>query len=66
METMALLFDVHKYNRFELAKMSDNQLYALAMRADAFQTQVMTLGEFQEALNDEMVDVDNNWVFFIN
>ena len=63
----ALLFDIYKYNRFELAKMSDSQLYELAYNGSFIeQAQMMSLDEFQEALNDEEVDVVNNWVFFIS
>lgn len=64
--TKALLFDIDKYNRSDLNKMNENELYGLAMNGEVGETMVYYLDEFQEALNDDAVDVQNNWVYFIH
>lgn len=62
----ALLFDIHKYNRFELAKMNENELYGLAMNGEPYQTQVLYLDELQERINDDAIDFQDYWLFFIS
>lgn len=62
----ALLFDIDRYDRGDLDWKNENELYELAMKGEGYATQVMSLDEFQEALNDEAVDVDGNWVYFIH
>lgn len=62
----ALLFDIDRYDRGDLDWKNENELYGLAMKGEGYATQVMPLDEFQEALNDEAVDVQNNWVYFIH
>lgn len=64
--TLALLFDIDKYGRYELDKMNENELYGLAMNGEQDQTMVMTLDEFSEAFNDEQISDINWWLYFIN
>lgn len=64
--TKALLFDIDKYDRSELGKLNENELYGLAMSGDLYTTQVYDIDDFAEALNDDAVDVQNNWVYFIH
>ena len=62
----ALLFDIDRYERSDLDWMNENELYGLAMNGEVDETRVYSLAEFQEALNDQDVDIDGYWVYFIN
>ena len=64
--TKALLFDIDRYDRGDLNKMNENELYGLAMSGDLYATQVLSLDELQERINDDAIDFQNHWVYFIH
>lgn len=58
-----LWFSASCYDRRELDKMSDNDLYMSTLKGNARIWD--TLFEFQEDLNDDEVDVANGFVYFV-
>lgn len=69
METKALLFSIDCYERDELAKMSDNELYELASVASTVgydEASVLSLDELSCRVNDDEISVDNSWLYFVN
>ena len=62
-----LWFSASCYERRELDKMSDNDLYTMALRSTLKGNARIwdTLFEFQEDLNDDEVDVANGFVYFV-
>ena len=62
----ALLFDIDRYDRSDLNKMNENELYGLAMSGDLYTTQVLSLDELQERINDDAIEFQNHWVYFIH
>lgn len=69
METKALLFNIDSYEREELAKMSSEELYELAMAASTFgydEASVLSLDELSYKINEDMISLDNVWLYFVN
>lgn len=62
----ALLFDIDKYDRYNLDRMNEYELYGLAMRGEEHETQVLTLEELSDALNDQTINIDGYWLYFIH
>ena len=68
METKALLFSIDSYEREELAKMSDRELYELASVASTVgydEASVLSLDELSWKINDDMISLDNVWLYFV-
>lgn len=69
METKALLFNIDSYEREELAKMSNDELYELAWVASSFgydEASVLSLSELSYKINEDMISLDNCWLYFVN
>lgn len=62
--TRALLFDIEVYDRAPLYAMEKNELLDLAMEGGD-NTMVLYLEELQELINDDTINVNAWWVFFI-
>lgn len=63
----AAIFSVDHYDRFELEKMSDKELINLAMKNyDETEADILELQDFQDFLNDEELDLNGWWVFFVD
>lgn len=56
-------FPIDQYDREYLEKLSDEELSSHAC-ADG-ECIIWRLEEFQEDLNNDNVDCDNNWIFFL-
>ena len=68
METKALLFSIDSYEREELAKMSDRELYELASVASTVgydEASVLSLDELSWKINDDMISLDSVWLYFV-
>ena len=57
-------FTATEYDRDYLDKVNDRELSECAL-ADGDSNIYETLLEFQNALNDGEVDVENNWIYFL-
>lgn len=61
------IFRVDYYDRWELEKMTDDELIALvtedAIRED--KADLLSLQSFQELLNSEELDMNGWWVYFV-
>jgi len=69
METRALLFSTGSYQRDELARMSDGELYELASAASTVgydEASILTLDELSCKVNDDAISLDAVWIFFVN
>ena len=69
MKTFALLFSIDAYEREELAKMSAQELYDLASVASNVgydEARVMTLDELSYYINEDMISLDNVWLYFVS
>lgn len=69
MTTYALTFRIDAYEREELAKMSQQELYDLANVASNFgydEADVMTLDELSYKVNEDKISLDNVWLYFVN
>lgn len=62
--TKALLFDIEVYERATLYAMDKNELLELAMQG-GHDTMVLYLEELQELINDDTINVNAWWTFFI-
>lgn len=60
----ALLFDI-AYVRTNLDSMNDTELYELALKGKNDQTRVYSLADFSQACNDEYIDLNNWWLYFV-
>lgn len=68
MEIRVLVFNSGTYERADLAKKTEQELYELWQQDDKSgmaQVQCYTLDEFSEAFNDEEVS-DQDWLYFID
>lgn len=68
MTTYALTFRIDAYEREELAKMSQQELYDLASVASTVgydEADVMTLDEFSYKVNEDKISLDNCWLYFV-
>ena len=69
MKTFALLFSIDAYEREELAKMNDKELYELASVASTVgydEADVLTLDELSFKINEDQISLDNSWLYFVN
>lgn len=69
METKAVIFSIYAYEREELAKMSQQELYDLASVASTVgydEADVMTLDELSYKVNEDKISLDNVWLYFVN
>ena len=69
METKALLFSIDCYERDELAKMSDKELYELASVASTVgydEASVLSLDELSWKINEDIISLDSSWLYFVN
>ena len=67
-KTYALLFSVDVYERQELEKLNEQELYDLATTAqnDGYgKADIMTLDVFSWKANEEMVFLENSWLYFV-
>lgn len=67
--TKALLFSIDCYERDELAKMNDKELYELASAASTVgydEADVLSLDELSFKINEDMISLDNVWLYFVN
>ena len=62
---MVLVFDVEHYERRELDGMTGKELYERALSDDEHVSIYDDLDTFQEDLNDECVNVDGSWIYFV-
>lgn len=62
--TKALLFDIEVYDRATLYAMNKNELLGLAMQGE-LDTMVLDLEELQELINNDAINVNAWWTFFI-
>jgi hypothetical protein len=58
-------FPVDNFDRKDLDKMTDGQLYALAQENKSV-LRWRGLELFQEALNNDSVDTENRWLYFVD
>lgn len=68
-KTYALTFSIDCYEREELAKMSHKELYELASAASSVgynEASVMTLDELSYKINEDIISLDNCWLYFVN
>lgn len=56
-------FPISQYDRGYLEKLSDEELSSHACAEG--ESNIWTLEEFQDDLNNDNVDSDNNWIFFL-
>ena len=61
---MVLAFPVDDFDRKELDNMTDAELLALA-EEDKSVLRWKGLSIFQDALNNDSVDTDNRWIYFV-
>ena len=64
-----LLFSAYDYSRDALEKMTPQELYKLASVASTLgydETDVLTLEKFQEMANNDILTLENVWIYFVN
>lgn len=69
MKTFALLFQIDCYEREELAKMTEQELYDLASVASNVgydEADVLTLDELSYKVNEDKISLDNVWLYFVS
>jgi len=69
MKTLVLMFSVYAYQRDELEKMSNEELFNLAFVASTLgydEASVLTLEEFSTMANNDEIQLDNVWLYFIS
>lgn len=67
-KTYALLFSIDCYEREELAKMSQKELFDLAHVASNFgydEADVLTLDDLSYKVNEDKISLDNSWLYFV-
>lgn len=68
METKAVIFRIDAYEREELAKMSQQELYDLASVASTVgydEADVLSLDELSYKINEDMISLDSCWLYFV-
>ena len=58
-----IFFDIDKFERTKLSKMSEQELYDTAIKNDCI---IMTLDGISEAVNDDALPDFDNWLFFVD
>jgi len=69
MKIFALLFSIDAYEREELARMTDQELYDLASVASSVgydEASVMTLEELSYKVNEDIISLDSVWLYFVS
>lgn len=69
MKTLALLFSIYAYEREELAKMTEQELYDLASVASNVgydEASVLTLDELSCKVNEDNISLENVWLYFVS
>ena len=69
MKTLALLFSIYAYEREELAKMTEQELYELASVASNVgydEASVLTLDELSCKVNEDNISLENVWLYFVS
>ncbi len=61
---MVFAFPVDDFDRDELDNMTDAELYALTQEHKSV-LRWKGLSIFQDALNNDSVDTDNRWIYFV-
>lgn len=56
-------FPIDQYDRSYLDTLTDQELSEAACAEG--DSNIWTLGEFQEALNEDLADTENNWIYFL-
>lgn len=64
MDILAISFPIDNYDRSKLDELTGNELLQLAEK-DQHCT-IETLSQFQQDLNDDWIDTENNWWYFVN
>lgn len=59
-------FSIEKYDRDYLDKLTDVQLNEIALSDDEYAFIYDDVRSFTDCLNDELVDIDNNWIYPVN
>ena len=59
-----IFFDIDKYDRSQLSKKSEQELYDIAK--NDMDCAIYTLDEISEMTNDDMLPDYGNWLFFID
>lgn len=68
MKTYALLFSIDAYEREDLARMSQKELYDLASAASTVgydEASVLTLDELSFKVNEDKINLDSSWLYFV-
>ena len=68
MTTYALVFSTDFYERKELEKMSEKDLYELASQSATLtpeEADMLTLDELSRKVNDEELSLDFSWLYFV-
>ena len=69
MKTFALMFSVYAYQRDELEKMTEQELYHLASVASNVgydEASILTLDELSYKVNEDKISLDNVWLYFVS
>ena len=65
MNILAISFPIEYYSdRSKLDALTGNELLQLAKKHRC--CTIETLGQFQQDLNNDLIDTDNNWWYFVN
>ena len=68
MNTKVLLFSVDHFDRSELEQLNDKEKYELACAAEMFDCSASVLSPslFSSWFNNELISVDNSWLYFVD
>ena len=69
MATKVLLFSVFHYDREFLEEMTDQEKYELASECNTLfpeEADMMSLKEFENRANDDTLDLNVSWIYFVN
>lgn len=59
-----IFFDIDEFDREELSYLTEQELYDITL--DSKFCSIYTLDEISERTNDDMLNFDSNWLFFID
>ena len=67
METKALLFSIEVFSRNGLDKLTTEGLYKLACDYQSYgETQILSLDEFARMVNEDEINFEIVWLYFVN